>query len=76
MAVHLSFIKIMLSQNALQQRGYYHGPVDGNLSVSARQALMSFQNDHGFAVTGELDEELFYRLLELRRERLISTNEH
>lgn len=72
----LSFIKILLTQSALQQRGYYFGPVDGNLSIAARHALMSFQNDNGFAVTGELDEELFCRLLELRRERSISTNDH
>lgn len=24
-----AFIKIMLAQSALQQSGYYHGPVDG-----------------------------------------------
>lgn len=43
----LAFIKIMLAQSALQQSGYYYGPVDGNLNNSARQALMDFQKDDG-----------------------------
>ena len=64
----LSFIEIMLAQSALQQSGYYHGPVDGNLSKSARQALMGFQKEAGLEVTGELDDELFHRLLALRQE--------
>jgi peptidoglycan hydrolase-like protein with peptidoglycan-binding domain len=68
----LAFIEIMLAQSALQQSGYYHGPVDGNLSKSARQALMGFQKDGGLEVTGELDDELFRRFLELRQERAYS----
>ncbi len=68
----LSFIEIMLAQSALQQSGYYHGPVDGNLNNSARQALMGFQKDDGLEVTGELDDELFRRLLALRQERAYS----
>ncbi len=68
----LAFIEIMLAQSALQQSGYYHGPVDGNLSKSARQALVGFQKDDGLEVTGELDDELFSRLLELRQERVYS----
>lgn len=68
----LTFIEIMLAQSALQKSGYYHGPVDGNLSESARQALMGFQKDDGLAVTGELDDELFRRFLALRQERVYS----
>lgn len=70
-----SFIEIMLAQSALQQRGYYHGPIDGNLSKSARQALMGFQENDGLEVTGELDERLFHRLLALRQETAFSTDE-
>jgi peptidoglycan hydrolase-like protein with peptidoglycan-binding domain len=52
----LAFIEMMLAQSALQQSGYYHGPVDGNLSKSACQALMGFQKDGG------LDEGAYYEL--------------
>jgi peptidoglycan hydrolase-like protein with peptidoglycan-binding domain len=65
---------MMLAQSALQQSGYYHGPVDGNLSKSARQALMDFQKDDGLGVTGELDDEVFSRLLALRHERVYATH--
>lgn len=71
----LSFIEIMLAQSTLQQSGHYHGPVDGNLSESARQALIGFQKDDGLQVTGELDDELFRRLLALRQERAHSIQE-
>jgi peptidoglycan hydrolase-like protein with peptidoglycan-binding domain len=60
----------MLVQSVLQQSGYYQGPVDGNPSKSVRQALMGFQKDGGLEVTGELDDELFHKLLALRQERL------
>jgi peptidoglycan hydrolase-like protein with peptidoglycan-binding domain len=66
----LAFIEIMLAQSALQQSGYYHGPVDGNLNELARQALMGFQKDDGLEVTGELDDELFRRCLALRQARV------
>ena len=69
----LSFIEIMLAQSVLQRSGYYRGPVDGNLSKSARQALMSFQKDDGLEATGELDDELFNRFLALRQERVYAT---
>ena len=75
MADSRSFVEIMLAQNALQQRGFYHGPIDGNLSKSVRQALMDFQKVDGLDVTGELDERLFHRLLALRQEMVYSTDE-
>jgi peptidoglycan hydrolase-like protein with peptidoglycan-binding domain len=71
----LAFIEIMLAQSALQKNGYYHGPIDGNLSESARQALMGFQKDGGLAVTGELDDALFRRFLALRQERGYATED-
>lgn len=66
----LAFIEIMLAQSALQQSGYYHGPVDGKLSESARQALRGFQKDEGREVTGELNDELFRRFMALRQARM------
>jgi hypothetical protein len=70
----LTFIEVMLAQSVLQQSGYYHGPVDGTLSKSARHALMGFQKDGGLEVTGELDDELFHRLLALRQELVYATD--
>lgn len=69
MADSLTFMEIMLAQSALLKSGHYRGPVDGNLSESARQALTGFQKNDGLAVTGELDDELFRRLLALRQEQ-------
>lgn len=71
----LAFIEIMLAQSALQQSGFYHGPIDGNLNQSARLALMDFQKDGGLEVTGELDDELFGRFLALRQERAYSISD-
>ena len=65
----LSFVEIMLAQSALQQSGYYRGPVDGSLNQSARQALIGFQKHEGLEASGELDDEVFCRLLVLRQKR-------
>jgi hypothetical protein len=43
-------------QGALQDAGYYFGPVTGSLSVETRAALANFQRDQGLIVTGAIDE--------------------
>src|SRR5205807_7161574 len=43
-------------QTALQQDGYYSGPVTGSLDPSTRAALANYQGDHGLAVTATVDE--------------------
>ena len=43
-------------QAALQDAGYYFGPVTGSLSVETRAALANFQRDQGLIVTGAIDE--------------------
>jgi Putative peptidoglycan binding domain len=43
-------------QGALQNAGYYFGPVTGSLSVETRAALANFQRDQGLIVTGAIDE--------------------
>ncbi len=63
----LAFIEMMLAQSTLQQSGHYHGPVDGNLSKSARHALVGFQKNDGLEMTGELDDEFLRRLMALRQ---------
>jgi len=69
-----SFIENIMAQGALQQGGYYHGPLDVTFGRSARQALMGFQKDHGFAVTGDLNEELFRMLLAWQNEKAYATD--
>lgn len=42
-------------QSALQQEGYYHGMVDGELGPMTRQAIADWQRDHGLAITTAID---------------------
>jgi hypothetical protein len=43
-------------QQQLQRDGYYTGPIDGVLGRGTRQAIASFQADHGLAITSAIDE--------------------
>jgi len=43
-------------QGALQNAGYYFGPVTGSLSVETRAALANFQRDYGLIVTAAIDD--------------------
>jgi hypothetical protein len=43
-------------QVALQDAGYYSGPITGSLSVETRAALANFQRDYGLQITGAIDE--------------------
>jgi len=43
-------------QVALQDAGYYDGPVTGSLNVETRAALANFQRDQGLFITGAIDE--------------------
>jgi hypothetical protein len=43
-------------QVALQEAGYYFGPITGSLSVETRAALVNFQRDYGLIVTGAIDQ--------------------
>jgi hypothetical protein len=44
-------------QTALQDAGYYYGPITGSLSVDTRAAIANFQRDSGLPMTGAIDEE-------------------
>ena len=44
------------TQSLLQEQGYYHGEVDGLLGPMTRDALASFQQDHGLVATAAIDE--------------------
>jgi hypothetical protein len=43
-------------QAALQALGYYHGPIDGLLGASTREAIANYQRDHGLYTTSAIDE--------------------
>jgi hypothetical protein len=43
-------------QVALQDAGYYFGPITGSLSVETRAALANYQRDQGLIITGAIDE--------------------
>jgi Putative peptidoglycan binding domain len=43
-------------QVALQDAGYYSGPITGSLSVETRAALANFQRDYGLEISGAIDE--------------------
>ncbi|TMP92225.1 MAG: hypothetical protein E6L07_12530 [Verrucomicrobia bacterium] len=43
-------------QVALQEVGYYGGPITGSLSVETRAALANYQRDQGLLITGAIDE--------------------
>ncbi|PYJ01186.1 MAG: hypothetical protein DMF00_05735 [Verrucomicrobia bacterium] len=43
-------------QVALQDAGYYSGPITGSLSGETRAALANFQRDYGLSINGSIDE--------------------
>jgi hypothetical protein len=43
-------------QTALQDAGYYSGPITGSLNSETRVALANFQHDYGLPITGAVDE--------------------
>ncbi len=43
-------------QRALQEAGYYTGPITGSLNPDTRAALANFQRDYGLIITGAIDE--------------------
>ena len=43
-------------QKALQEEGYYTGPITGSLGPTTRAALADYQRDYGLVITGAIDE--------------------
>jgi Putative peptidoglycan binding domain len=43
-------------QVALQELGYYNGPINGFLDSATRAAIANYQQDHGLYVTSAIDE--------------------
>jgi len=49
-------------QRGLSSRGYYRGPIDGDIGPGSRAAIRAFQSDNGFAPTGRIDRGLLASL--------------
>jgi hypothetical protein len=49
-------------QRALKRRGYYYGPIDGDIGPGSRNAIRSYQADRGLSVTGRIDSTLMRSL--------------
>jgi len=43
-------------QAALQQLGYYHGPINGVLDAPTQEAIANYQRDQGLYTTSVIDE--------------------
>jgi len=55
-------IMTMRAQLELMNLGYYHGPIDGNMTAETKDALRVFQKKEGIGVTGTLDTPTLARL--------------
>lgn len=50
--------RVLSVQQALQELGYYNGPVDGVLGPSSRAAIQAYQRSYGLPITGRIDPPL------------------
>ena len=49
-------------QKALAQRGYYNGPIDGDMGPGSRSAVARYQADNGMKPTGAINDGLLRSL--------------
>jgi len=49
-------------QHALQEQGYYHGEIDGDIGAGTRGAIRQYQYDQHLEVTGRIDKALLRSL--------------
>ncbi len=49
-------------QRELRRRGYYRGPIDGDIGYGSRAAIRSYQHDRGLSATGRIDSTLLRSL--------------
>jgi Putative peptidoglycan binding domain len=49
-------------QIALRRRGYYRGPIDGDIGPGSRAAIRAYQYDHGMRPTGYITDSLLRSL--------------
>lgn len=51
-----------LVQRALARRGYYSGPIDGQIGPQTHRAVARYQNDHGLRANGNITQSLLASL--------------
>jgi hypothetical protein len=49
-------------QMSLADRGYYRGPIDGDIGPGTRNAIAGYQGDYGLRVTGRINDPLLQSL--------------
>ena len=49
-------------QRELRRRGYYRGPIDGDIGPGSRAAIRNYQYDRGLSATGRIDSSLLRSL--------------
>ena len=49
-------------QRELRRRGYYRGPIDGDIGPGSRASIRAYQYDRGLPATGRIDESLLRSL--------------
>ena len=49
-------------QSELARRGYYHGPIDGDIGPMSSRAIARYQMDRGLPVTGSITSSLLRSL--------------
>jgi peptidoglycan hydrolase-like protein with peptidoglycan-binding domain len=52
-----SHSNVVSAQRRLQMKGYYRGPITGQLNRRTARALRNFQFDHNLAETGRLNSK-------------------
>jgi peptidoglycan hydrolase-like protein with peptidoglycan-binding domain len=58
----LSSERIVRVQEALQDKGFDPGPIDGVLGPMTREAVRGYQDRFGMPATGEIDNQTLYAL--------------
>jgi peptidoglycan hydrolase-like protein with peptidoglycan-binding domain len=54
---------VLAIQRRLSESGYEPGPVDGILGQMTRAAIMAYQHDNGFRITGEASDHLLKSMI-------------
>jgi peptidoglycan hydrolase-like protein with peptidoglycan-binding domain len=49
-------------QLALRKRGYYSGPIDGDIGPGTQAAIRAYQRDHNMRASGTIGNSLLDRL--------------
>lgn len=59
---HFSYEQAKQLQQKLSEKGYYHGPIDGDLGKKTRRGIVDYQKDNNLPPDGYATEELLNKL--------------